>query len=185
MASIILLCAGCQPKAPSEWALSLIDPQPNWLDDELHIVAGIAWTPSPAVVEALEHGVAVPVRVTTRVSRRHARFALLDRDRNHRFEVRYLPMVRSYQLIDTKSGEQTTHPRLNMLMDGFRQRRPWATGLMRDELAERDWQVEIRAELDRSRLPSPMRMPVWFDPAWRAVTPWQGWKVDSEIHHGD
>lgn len=185
MASIILLCVGCQTEPPSERRLSLIDPQPTWQDDELYILAGVDWTPSPSVIEALEHGVAVPMRVTTRVSRRYARFALLDRDRNDRFEVRYLPMVRSYQLIDTKSGEQATHPRLSMLLEGFRQRRPWATGLTRDELDGRDWQVEIRAELDRSRLPSPMRMPVWFDPEWRAVTTWHGWKVDSEIHHDD
>jgi hypothetical protein len=185
MASIILLCAGCQTETSSEWPLTLIDPQPGWYDGELHITAGVDWTPSPAVVEALEHGVAVPVRVTTRVSRRHTHFALLDRDRNHRFEVRYLPMVRSYQIIDTRSGEQSTHPRLGMLLDGFRQPRPWSTGLMREELAERNWQVEIRAELDRSRLPSPMRMPVWFDPAWRAVTPWHGWKLDSETPNDD
>lgn len=143
------------------------------------MVAGVDWTPSSAVIEALEHGVVVPVRVTTRISRRHARFALFDRDRNHRFEVRYLPMLRSYQITDTKTGEQHNHPRLGMLLDGLRQPRAWATGLELAELAEREWQVEIRAELDRSRLPSPMRMPVWFDPAWRAVTPWLGWPVQA------
>lgn len=164
--------------------MSLIDPQPNWVGDELHVIAGLDWRPSEAVIEALEHGVAVPVRISTRISRRHARFAMLDRDRNHRFEVRYLPMVRNYQLLDTKSGEQQSYPRLGMLVDSLRQPRPWATGLERIELTERIWQVEIRAELDRSRLPSPMRMPVWFDPQWRAVTDWHGWKVDSEVDHG-
>lgn len=175
-----MLCAACRPEPEADAAIRLIDPKPTWVGDELHVIAGVDWTPSAAVVEALEHGVAVPVRVTTRISRRHRHFAMFDRDRNHRFEVRYLPMVRSYQIIETRSGEQQTHPRLGMLLDGLRQSQPWATGLERSELAERDWQVEIRAELDRSRLPSPMRMPVWFDPDWRAVTPWQAWKVEAE-----
>ncbi len=175
---IILACVACTPDENGEWGISLIQPAPLWIDDELMVNAGVEWAPSPAVLEALEHGVGVPIRVTTRVSRHHRWFATMDRDRNHRFEVRYLPLVRSYQLTELKTGQVDSYPRMGMLVDALRQRRNWHTGLTRAEAVERDWQVEIRAELDRTRLPSPMRLPVWFDDQWRAVSPWQGWLVD-------
>jgi hypothetical protein len=184
MVSIIALCAACQPEVDGDEALVLIEPLPLWQGDDLKVMAGVAWTPSPAVIEALDHGVVVPLKVTTRVSRHHRFFAIEDRDRNHRFEIRYLPLVRSYQLTELKTGQQSTYPRLAMLTESLRQRQVWDTGLNRAEADQRDWQVEIRAELDRSRLPSPMRMPVWFDSQWRAVTPWHGWAVHAEPDHG-
>ncbi len=176
-----MLCAGCRPEASSEWAIELVNPAPSWENGELEILAGVIWRPSPAVVEALEHGVVIPIRVTTRTSRHHGWIAMQDRDRNHRFELRYLPLVRSYQLLELKTGRQVNYPRLAMAVESLSVRRGWATGLKREEVVQRDWQVEIRAELDRSRLPSPMRIPVWFDAEWRASSPWHGWRVDADL----
>ncbi len=179
MVFTIWLCVACTPAEDSEWDMTLIQPTPLWVDDELMINAGVDWTPSPAVIEALDHGVGVPIRVTTRVSRHHRWFATMDRDRNHRFEVRYLPLVRSYQLSEIKTGQVDAYPRMGMLVDALRRQRDWHTGLTRSEAAERDWQVEIRVELDRTRLPSPMRLPVWFDDQWRSASPWHGWRVEQ------
>ena len=177
--SIISLCVACTPDEDIEWDITLINPKPLWEGDELMVNAGVDWAPSPAVLEALEHGIGVPIRVTTRVSRHHRWFATEDRDRNHRFEVRYLPLVRSYQLTELKTDQVDSYPRMGMLVDALRQPRNWHTGLTRSEVAERDWQVEIRAELDRTRLPSPMRLPVWFNDQWRAASKWHGWRIDQ------
>lgn len=130
------------------------------------------------MVEALEHGVAVPLRVTTRVARYHRWLAIVDEDRYHRLEIRYLPLVRSYQLNDVVSGQQQNFPRLGMLTSALRERRRWPTGLDREAADQRPWQVQLRAELERSRLPSPMRIPIWFDPQWRVVSEWQTWLID-------
>jgi len=132
------------------------------------------------VVEALEHGVAVPLRITTRVARYHGWVAIVDEDRFHRLEIRYLPLVRSYQLNDLASGRQQNFPRLGMLTSALRERRRWPTGLDREAADARPWQVQLRAELDRSRLPSPMRIPVWFDPEWRVVSDWQTWLIEFD-----
>jgi hypothetical protein len=184
MVFIILLCVGCRPEATDEWAIELVNPVPSWQDGELEIIAGVNWRPSPAVIEALDHGVVVPIRVITRTSRHHGWIAMQDRDRNHRFEIRYLPLVRNYQVLELKTGRQENYPRLSMAMEALSTRRGWATGLNREEAARRDWQVEIRAELDRSRLPSPMRIPVWFDPEWRSSSPWHGWRIDADAFDG-
>lgn len=178
-AFIILLCAGCRPDPEGFQHLALTDAVLDWTDAELMIMAGMAWEPSEAVIEALDHGVVVPIRVTTRTSRHHGWVARFDRDRNHRFEIRYLPLVRSYQITETKTGQQQSFPRLGMLLDSLAQRQAWSTGLGPDEARQGRWQVQIRAELDRTRLPSPMRLPVWFDPEWRAVTDWQTWMIDG------
>ena len=174
--SIIALCVACRNEPSPEWTISLVEP--NLLsgpDGELMLRAGVEWRPSPAVVEALEHGVAVPVRITIRSSRQIGPLKWLDRDRNHRFEVRYLPLLRSYQLLETRSGEQQHFPRLGMMLDSLARPRDWPTGLFEHELDEARWRLDARAELDRSRLPPPMRMPVWFDAEWRAWSDWHSW----------
>ncbi len=131
------------------------------------------------MVEALEHGVTIPLTVSTRVSRHYGRVARLERDHDHQLEIRYLPMLRAYQLSDLSRDRQDNYPRLAMLIDDLSRPRSWSTSLTPPEARERDWQVEIRAELDRDRLPSPMRLPAQFDSDWRARTPWQTWRVDA------
>ncbi len=185
MAFIICLCAGCSARDSSTPGhLELLDPELAWQDGELVIIAGVDWRPTEAVIEAMEHGVPVPIRITTRSFRRYGWFRVLDRDRNHRYEVRYLPMLRSYQIADTKTGEQRNYPRLHMLTDSLRRPQPWATGLSREDLDATTYRVDIRGQLDRTRLPSPMRMPVWFDPEWHAISAWQHWDIDSEVMDG-
>lgn len=122
----------------------------------------------------------MPLRITTRVARFYRWFAIVDEDRYHRLEIRYLPLVRSYQLNDLASGHQQNFPRLGMLTAALRETRRWPTGLNQEAAEERAWQVQLRAELDRSRLPSPMRIPVWFDLQWRVVSEWQTWLIERD-----
>ncbi|MGY6630945.1 MAG: DUF4390 domain-containing protein [Wenzhouxiangella sp.] len=178
---IIALCAACSPGPSADWTIDLTSPELTVADDgELVIRAGVDWQPSPAVVEALEHGVAVPVRVTVRAHRQIGPLRWLDRDRNHRFEVRYLPLLRRYELLETRTGEQQHFPRLGMMLDNLARPRDWPSGLTVNELSDRRWTIEAQALLDRSRLPPPMRMPVWFDSDWRAWSEPARWEPTSE-----
>jgi hypothetical protein len=177
---ITCLCVGCRVEPSAEWNLALLGPKPVWQNNELYLAVGLDWGPSPGVVEALEHGVAVPLRITTRVARYYRWFAIVDEDRHHRLEIRYLPLVRSYQLHDLASGRQQNFPRLAMLAEALREPRRWPTGLDSAAAQAHAWQVQLRAELDRSRLPSPMRIPVWFDPQWRVVSDWQTWLINGD-----
>lgn len=182
MASITLLCVGCE--ADSDQARSagfeLLDPQPVWFGDELQFSAGLDWQPDDAVIDALHHGVVVPLELSVRISRHHGVVASEDRSHDHRFEIRYLPLLRDYEVWDVRADERTLFPRLAILTQALARRRQFSTGLTRQEVSERRWQVQLRARLDRSRLPSPMRLPVWFDPRWRAEGPWHTWVLPSE-----
>ena len=179
-ASIIWLCVGCQPDPGDQPRIDLIEPVPVWATDGLEFETGLYWQPGQAVIEALEHGVVVPLELSVRISRHHGVMASEDRTHHHRFEVRYLPLLRDYELTDVRADTRTLYPRLGILVDALAERRRFSTGLTREEVTERRWQIQIRAHLDRTRLPSPMRLPVWFDDRWRAQSRWYSWVMPPE-----
>jgi hypothetical protein len=97
--------------------------------DELMMIAGVDWTPSEAVIEALDHGVVVPVRVTTRQPATMAWHALIA----IAITASRFATCRWSKLPDhrNEAGQQQSFPRLGMLLDSMRQSQAWATGLGR------------------------------------------------------
>lgn len=180
MAFIMLLCVGCQAEPEQAAYFDLIDPHPVWKGDKLYFNSALDWRPDEEVIEALHHGVVVPLELSVRISRHHGVVASEDRTHHHRFEIRYLPLLRDYEVWDVRADERTLYPRLAILIQALARRRHFSAGLTQAELAERRWQVQLRAHLDRTRLPSPMRLPVWFDRRWRSDGPWYTWVFPVE-----
>ncbi len=180
MAFTILLSSACQPTAEVDWGLSLISSTMTRDANGVVLDAGIDLRFSPEMREALDRGVPIHLSVTTRVSRHHRLAARLERSLRYGLEIRHLPMLGHYQLSDLQTGEQTTFPRLWMLLDALATPRRFETGMAADEWPGRDWQVQIRADVDRSRLPSPMRLPAWFSPQWRLGSGWHSWLVKAD-----
>ncbi len=166
------LLSACAPADEGIGHLRLIDPEPHWQGDSLGLLAGIDFNPGPAVVEALNHGVTVPIRVSIHVRRPAEWWVDDERTRNHRFEIRYLPLIRHYEVTDLKTGEQFSFPRLFMVLDWLKRPRWMDTRFNPDDYHDEQWQMRARVDIDRTRLPSPMRLPVWFDPDWRLGEPW-------------
>lgn len=179
MVSIIWLLSACQAEAERHGQLRLIDPQPQWQGDVLGIHVGIDFQPGPRVIEALAHGVTVQIRVMTRVGPLWRRLAISDDPRSHRFEIRYLPLSQHYQLTDLRSGEQDSYPRLSMVRDALAEPRWVATRLEKSQPDGLGWRLQARVEIDRTRLPSPMRLPVWFDRNWGLGEPWRTWQPEQ------
>lgn len=140
-------------------------------------MTGIEFEPSPAMLDALHNGVAITLSIQTRAATGRLWLPGLDRLRKHRLEISYLPLSRHYHVTYLREGDQWSFPRLSMLIDDLRQRRDWEVKISPEELAEDDWRVQARVELDRSRLPSPMRLPAWFDPQWRIFSRWREWST--------
>lgn len=179
MVSIIWLLSGCQAEPERHGHLRLIDPQPQWRDEVLGIRAGIDFEPGPRVVEALTHGVTVQIRVMTRVGPPWRRLAITDDPRSHRFEIRYLPLIQHYELVDLRSGERSSYLRLSMVRDALAEPRWIASRLQVSQPEGFGWRLQARVEIDRTRLPSPMRLPVWFDRNWGLGEPWRSWEPDQ------
>lgn len=175
--SIILLLAGCREQAGEDWQLEFIQPGLSLAADGLDLSAGIVLDPSAAVLEALERGVSVTFLVNIRASRGRVWLPGRDVRRRHRFHIDYLPLSRYWQLTDLHNETRTTYPRLNMLLASLRQTRSWDIPLAPDEHLR--W-VQARIELDRTRLPSPMRLPTWFQSQWRMKGQWQDLEVPGE-----
>lgn len=178
MVSITWLLSACGPADDGIGHLRLIDPAPEWQADRLGLHAGIDFNPGPQVIEALNHGVTLHLRVTIHVRRPWQLFVSDDLERNHRFEIRYLPLVRHYELTDLKTDEQLSFPRLSMVLDALARPHWMDTRFTRDQVQEGRWHMRARVDIDRTRLPSPMRLPVWFDRHWSLTEPWHRWTVE-------
>ena len=182
-AFFLLLLAACSSETDREWQIDLVEPRMERDAEGYDLVAGIRFEPSPAMLEALERGVTLTVAVQTRATGGPVFVPGFDRIRKHRLEISYLPLSRHYQLVYLRDDSHSSYPRLSMLLNALQEPQPWSVKLEGDELERGPWRVQARAELDRSRLPSPMRLPSWFDPQWRLRSSWQEWStagVDSD-----
>ena len=179
MVFTVWLLSACQPLSNEKPTLTLIDPHPRWHAGQLGLEAGVAFEPAPAVIEALQHGVIIPIRVTTRVARRHPVLAPSERTRSHRFEIRYLPLTQRYELRDVRADEASSHPRLSMALEALASPRWMSVQLDQADLEEGAWLVEARVDIDRTRVPSPMRLTVWLERDWRPGGRWQRWQVEA------
>lgn len=181
----MLLLAGCRP-APDEGShrLELIDPGLAWSGDRLVLVTGIDLALNPALIEALEHGVTLPLAITMQAYDDSDWWPGYNMRRRHRMEIRYLPMIRHYQLDNLLTDTQTSYPRLSMLLEELAEPTAWPMPLLREEIASGRWRIRAQLKLDLTRLPAPMRLPVWFDPRWRLDSGWQAWQL-PDIGAGD
>lgn len=159
--------------------MELIDPRLAWTGEEYSVVAGIRLEPSPAMLEALERGVSVTLAIQTRATGGWIWVPGFDRIRKHRLEINYLPLSRHYQLTYHRDGSQSVYPRLSMLISDLVEPEEWSVKIEDEELERGPWRVQARVELDRSRLPSPMRLPAWLDPQWRLRGDWQEWSTEG------
>jgi len=170
MVSITLLLAGCRSDRETDWQVAFLEPDLAWTGEGLDFVAGVELEPSPAMIEALDRGVSITFLVALRASSGRVWLPGFDHRRRHRFRVSYLPLSRHYQLIDLHNDRRSTYPRLNMLLRELREPRSWSIPLAPDETVSL---VRARIRLDRTRLPSPMRLPTWFEPQWQLDSDWQ------------
>lgn len=166
----ILSLVGCGSDRPTDWHVDFIEPRLAWTDEGLDFIAGVDLDPSPAMLEALERGVSITFLVALRASSGEIWLPGLDERRRHRFRISYLPLSRHYQLNDLHNDTRTTFPRLNMLLQSLRDPRSWSIPLEDDETVSL---VRARIRLDRTRLPSPMRLPTWFEAQWHLDSDWQ------------
>jgi hypothetical protein len=166
-----LLLAGCGSEpAEAPGHVDFIAPRVQPVEGGMDFVAGVELQPTPAMLEAMDRGVELTFLVALRASSGEIWIPGLDQRRRHRFVIDYLPLSRHYQLVDLHNDERATFPRLNMLLAELRQPRPWHIPLEADDTIGR---VRARIELDRTRLPSPMRLPTWFEEQWRLDSGWR------------
>lgn len=167
---ITLPLAGCRDADRGQWQVDFIEPRLVRTGEGLDFIAGVDLEPSPAMLDALDRGVALTFLVALRASSGKVWLPGLDERRRHRFEISYLPLSQHFQLVDFHNDTRVTFPRLSMLTEALRAPRAWSIPLEPGDEVSR---VRARIQLDRTRLPSPMRLPTWFEEQWRLGSGWQ------------
>ena len=170
-ASIILLCAGCRP-AERDGELAL-DPVVRWVDEQLVVETGVLFRPSPAIREALEHGVDLQIDLELRLARRYGPVAHELDTQTFGLRIRYLPLLEQWQIQDDTSTR--TFPRFWLLREALAEPRVLPTGLTRAASTERPLQLQVRARINRDALPPPMHLPTLFSAQWHPGGSWHTW----------
>lgn len=168
----------------------------------LQLAAGIDLRLGDEVREALQSGIAIVISVDLRLGMRYRYFAREIDTHSYHWVLNYLPLSERYTLQHAVSGNISSYPRLRMLLDELRQQLayPWPVDANQPAaLSDGRHQLQVRARLNRLRLPAPLRLPALISSQWRLrdgwhtlliqaadkpeATAWQGWTVHRQGHH--
>lgn len=170
---LVLALAACSAAADAP-RLDIAAARLERRGDGLWLVADCRWQPSAAMLDGLDHGVALTLDVD--VAARAPGWLGAWRPttaRRHRLELRYFPLTRQYQWRDVARGP----------LRSFAVRSAALSSLERLELPldipARDTATRwtLRVGLDTEALPGALRLPALVRPEWRqppAVLRWTG-----------
>ena len=123
--------------------------------------------------EALEHGITLTISLEMEL-RNNTAMIVEQRD-IRRYQLRYLPLNDSYQLLNEDSGQQQTFSRLRHL---FAEMATLDIRLATGPLPPGGYELRTRVHLDESRLPVPMRLPAWYSTQWQHDSEWTVWPFE-------
>lgn len=170
----LVLATGCARQAgDNHFELEQVDT--NWSGSQLHVTVHQKLTLSSEAREALVHGVPLTVQLELLIRHNGTRTAL--EENVYRYEIRYLPLIRHYQLTLPGAVEIKTFPRLRHLLAHLSTlEQSFSTG----NLAEGSFELLARIHLDHKKMPPPMRLPMLFSAQWRHDSDWTIWPVGNE-----
>lgn len=142
-------------------------------DDHYQLSARIDYDFGSEVLEALDNGVPLTLRVEVEVQRLRRWWTNQTIVRHElRHQITYHAFSDQYLLRNLNSGKLTIHPTLNQAL--------LALGAL-DEFvlldavrvqADEEYQVQLRTALDIEALPAPLRPVAYVTPAWRLSSAW-------------
>lgn len=167
------LLAGCAPGS-GDFGFVIDRVDTRWDHESLRVAVGQKLILSDEAKDALNHG--VPLVFQTQVRLRN-RVSGEELQQDHRtFEIRYLPLSERYQLSASPPLQVRTFPRLRHALGEVAAVEFTFAGL---RTAPADLELRARSQLDKSQMPPPMRLPVWFSAEWDHDSGWTVWPVDA------
>lgn len=172
--TLLLLATGCGPST-SEVAnghLTVRNVNLGW-QQHLYVQAGLELGLSNANIEALQSGVPLTISIDFRLGRRYQGWARELRTESFHWHIRYLPLSEHYALENPITNTTETYPRLRTLLTALRLPSWYPTQVENIDIGDNDYQMQIRARLNRLQLPAPLRLPAMFSSQWRLHDNWQ------------
>ena len=171
---IFLLLAGCARQAGDRhFELAQVDT--NWSDGQLHVTVHQRLKLSDEAKEALVHGVPLTLLLELVIKRSGSRAPV--KKNSYRYHIRYLPLIKHYQLTQSGAVEIKTFPRLRYLLAELS---TIQHSFSRGDLPEGSYELMVRTHLDQKTMPPPMRLPMLFSAQWRHDSDWTKWPVGND-----
>ena len=131
------------------------------------------WRPSAAMLEALDHGIVLALRLRLDRERHGLAGWRVAQSTERHLELRYFPLTRQYQLRDLEQGSvRSFGVRAAALAAFSRLELPLPDAGV---IAGADERQRLRIEFDSSRLPGALRLPVLVQRQWWQPTVERTW----------
>lgn len=166
----VLILAGCS-KSPEAPQLRIAAAQFEQRGDTRWLVADFRWEPSDAMIEALEHGIALTLAVRVEARPAHWYDSATHRSEQH-VELRYFPLTRTYQWRHREDGSMRSYAVRSTALSALER---LELPLGNDFGAEESGTVQVA--LDTAALPGALQLPTLLQREWRqprASLTWTG-----------
>ncbi len=120
------------------------------------------------VIEALESSIPITIQTTIKLYRvRNNLWDKLIHESEFQVEIAYQSLYRTYRLKSTDPNFVDDYPTLDRVLESLGERRTYRVDLEDDRFhPDQNYVGKIKISLDRSALPSVMRLPVFFKNSW-------------------
>lgn len=171
LAVLLLGACGKDTDAPR---LRIAGAQFEQRGDARWLVADCRWQPSEAMIEALEHGIALTLAVSVEAAPMHW-YGGAARSSEQHVELRYFPLTRTYQWRHREDGS----------VRSYAVRSSALSALERLELPlGRDFGVDdqgtLRVALDTAALPGALQLPTLLQSEWRQPRATFSWSAQGQ-----
>ncbi|MBT8058067.1 MAG: DUF4390 domain-containing protein [Xanthomonadales bacterium] len=167
---VLLLTACGGPGEGGRFEIERVDSR--WANGTLEVNLEQSLELSREARNALDHGVALTVEVELIL--RNAGSQTRVGNGLWSYEIRYLPLSQYYQVTELDREAVLTFPRLrHALAELSRLRLELETGA----LPAGDYELLARSNLDKNRMPPPMRLPATFSARWLHESTWTAWPM--------
>jgi hypothetical protein len=169
-----VLIAGCARQADNRhFELGQVDT--DWSNGQLNVTVHQKLILSSEAREALENGVTLTLQLELFIRQSGSRTPL---DKNsYSYEIRYLPLIKHYQLNQPGAVEIRTFPRLRYLLAELSTVKQ---SFSMADAPQGNYELMARTRLDQKKMPPPMRLPMLFSAQWRHDSNWTIWPVENE-----
>ncbi len=149
------------------------------LQDGVYLVdAVVSYEFSEVVLEALENGVPLTVELHLEVRREGAWVWEADVvDRRLRSQIRYSPLLGSYQVTHLDSGAKRSFATRDAALSALGEVKDLAVVSADALKPDQSYRVDMQATLDIESLPLPLRPRAYLSRDWNLSSEWSRWRL--------
>jgi len=168
----ILLTGGCEQQTSGQ-RFDIQQVELRWTNGQLNVSLQQSLLLSNEAQKALDNG--VPLTFEVELVLRNTANQTRVNESLERYQIRYLPLSRRFQLTLPGGEEIKTFPRLRHLLADLGNLR---ISIRTGALPEGNYELMARSRIDKRKMPLSMRLPTMFDSEWKHDSNWSSWPLE-------